>query len=392
MFEARGEFLACVESGDAAMSGQALPWLTVSVRGLLAGTALMLAQPAIAAPAEKPKLPDAAVAMQQQHARWVAAFNGWRNADWTWRGEKEDEAAARRSTTLLILPTPTPVLSRQRRLDGRSIVISSGLIALMEELLLAEAVYDKWFGRPVGRDPSDECFRSYANIVRDAVETNLVAPLDQPSNAVRAWPRFAAVVENRKRAEFSGTGAVRSVDDPRSGCESVTLPMLRTTAMRRQVEESVDSLALWLFTRQNLELSRLPPIVPSKRAEVPAKAGSDPVSPVPAATVAKGVHVARVVTEKKADIVSAGSSAPPAPNEQAEITCASVGGAPPATPLLPRAVSELPIAASAPKVLDVKERVRLAVCSSGRSHLRTADWLLEKSWLFDRGSSPPAKL
>jgi len=266
---------------------------------------------------------------QKQHTRWIASFNCWRGAKHTWNDETQDEVDLRKDTRLLILASQTPLLKRQRHLDGRTMVISSGLIVLLDELLLAEAVSDPLLpsssSAPGAQARRPDCFDAFATHVLEVAGRNRDATPHEP---LTAWPRLTTSVEAGSAAKFGA-----NADD--GPCKTVTAARLRSPVTQARIAESADALALWLLTYQNLQLARLPALDPAKATK--------PCQPIIACLPA--------------------ASSPVAPAASASAAASYV---------------ESPL----------DERSRLAVRSTGRREPRTARWLLEHMPVFDAGSSP----
>lgn len=330
-------------------------------RAFIATATLLLAQPAISAPDDKPALPASVSASQQQHARWVAAFNGWRDAKRTWPQETAAEAEMRRETRLLIQPTPVPQLSRQRRLDGRALVISSGLIALLDDLLLAETAY------------GEKCLKAYGNRVLIAVNGNRQALNARASEPLAAWPRLSTLVEAGKADRISQQHDPDKRQDQAKPCQSVMPALLRSSDLHTRVADGADALALWLFTQQNLQLARLPPLeTPTPEgAAAPCPPAPDPAAKADKAQPTKHEWVAqqpstvqvRVQVQLQVQVEPSATACKPAD---------AVGG--------PENLLKM-----------LNERARKALTSTGRRELRTVAWLQNHMPLFDVGSSPPAK-
>lgn len=345
----------------------------------------LLVQPVLAASNDKP-VPSAGVLIsQQQHARWVTAFNGWRSAKRTWPGETDTEAELRHDTRLLILPTPTPVLSRQRWLDGRAFVLSSGLIALLDEMLLAEAVSDA-LGSVVtpSLKPHATCFDAYGQRVLVVLNLNRDTRNLRPPEPLSVWPRLTKLVEVGKAhtigeayaTEEARTGredkkdrrTAKTGDDVTGGpCKTVTSALLLSGATQAQVADSADTLALWLFTQQNLQLARLPSVDPPKTDE--------------SASAAKPCIPTSTSSSKTAQAVPEGGKALQKNQELAATVASTVQAR--------ASVACPPAAVTSQSSLD--ERVRIAVSSTGRRETKTTEWLRKNMWLFDAGSSPIIK-
>lgn len=313
---------------------------------------VLLVQPAGAVQQDKLALPPAVSSSQKQVARWTAAYVGWRGATWTWPGETEREASLRRDTRLLVVPTPAPILNTQRRLDGRAVVISVGLIALLDELLLAEIVsgLDQPAASPLAQAP-EACFDHYARELLVVTDRNRGAMKAKPPEPLQAWPRLTALVD-AGRAE--------------GACKSLTSAMLRSASTQQALAASTDALALWVLTRQNLLLAALPRIEPPSWSPGLAAAGS----------AGLGASGPANLQQKAAP------DAPKAPQSESAIEHAPVA-------CLPED------GASASGAQDAGHRARLAVCVTGRPDLRTAQWLFHHVSFFggdstrQAGSAPP---
>ena len=187
-------------------------------------------------------VPPAVQAARSQQQRWIAAFNGWRTAPRdAARAEPEADAERRREMRLLLLPTATPLLGVQRRLDGSAILVSAGLVAVVEELLLAEAV----------TGTTSACFDRYAAQVATRVALNRSALAQHPAPPLRASPRFADMVDGSK---------------PGRPCAGL---VLRSAAATARAAAAADALLGWLFTWQHRRLlagaSAPPPAAPPLR-------------------------------------------------------------------------------------------------------------------------------
>lgn len=334
---------------------------------LVAVVAGLSVAPTAAGPATAVTSPAEVTASQRQLARWVAAFNGWRAAKHTWSGESGDEAELRRETRLLILPTTTPLLSGQRRLDGRAIVLSAGLVAVLDELLLAELLA----GGPPGRD----CFAAYGNRVLVVLSTNRDAVGRNPPGSVQAWPRLSTWIARREGdpviyapADPARTGppAIAShSDEAVPPCRSITRAQLHSSQTQAMLAESTDGLAQWLFTHQSLQLAALPSLHPSKQGAVTSAAAAE-CQDRPGAAFQQ--------------VAAAKSMSPPVPiHVQVQLAIPTVA------PCGTHAPSAVPTG-----VPNTAERSREAVTSSGRRMLQTTDWLHRHLWILTPPGLPPA--
>ncbi|WP_218511110.1 hypothetical protein [Variovorax sp. dw_308] len=330
---------------------QRLP--TLCRRVLPVAVTLLLAQ-AGGAQAEgsdkPPPLPTQVSAAGQQYQRWAAAFAAWRAAATASSWESPREAAIRKATRLSVIPTPTPLLGTQRRLDGHAIVVSMGLIALLDELLLAEAT-------------STGCFDGYANEVADVLNgnqrearayTEALAKSAQgipttgdkgqpvralPATPVNAWPRLG------DRIGKAGTA-----------CENVKPAALQSASTRAWITKNADSVPLWVLTRQVAILAADPAIE----------------TPVP-----------------KPDVPSASSQASQAPNAQAPAPAPVPPPWPSPSPAKAACLDEIAAAAKAAAAATVattvppSQRAHLALCTTEHNdQLRTLKWLQTNAGLL----------
>ncbi|MEJ8827148.1 hypothetical protein WKW80_35055 [Variovorax humicola] len=311
------------------MTGATLPpcrqhRLPTSWRGVLpVAVALLLAQPggARAEGGDKPPpLPTQVSAAGQQYVRWAATFAAWRAGATASSSESPREAAIRKSTRLHVVPTPAPLLGTQQRLDGHAIVVSTGLITLLHELLLAEATssgcFDGYAGEVVAvLDGNQKAARDYAVALRDATQGipatgNRGQPVRAlPATPVNAWPRLG------DRIGQAGTA-----------CENVKPAALQSAATRAWVNNNADSLALWVLTHQVAVLAADPAIdTPAPRPDVaPATSQtrgapdtqahapqSAPPTPWPAPSPAKAACLEEIAATAKAAASTATTPVPP---------------------------------------------------------------------------------
>jgi hypothetical protein len=215
--------------------------------------AAVAAEPAVSTATKTGKLslPTSVLDSVRLHERWMTAFNGWRNAKSTWPGETMREANLRRETQLLILPSPVPLMGAQRRNDGRAIVVSSGLIALVQELTLAETVQL--------RSTSADCFDSYGQIALTSIKKNHFARSNAPAGTPSALSRLTVLVDAGKAPEE---------------CQALTRAHLRSGTTTARVAAATDAVTLWLLTWQNLRLAALPELNPPSGPAEAASAAS----------------------------------------------------------------------------------------------------------------------
>lgn len=209
---------------------------------------------AIAVPAAEVAAPTApATASQRLQQRFTAAVEGWRRAVSKLPDQKPHEAQLVRELRVVVAPTPLPLLRVHRRLDGHTVIVSAGWLALLDELLRAEAVSE-------GAEGGDKhCLSGYAGAVMVVVRDNHDRAAKQPPQSLRAWPRLASLVE---------------AGDAPVGCRQVHPARLRSAAVQARVDKDADSVALWLLTRQAalLVAMRVPVQVDAAKAVAAANA------------------------------------------------------------------------------------------------------------------------
>lgn len=318
-------------------------------RALRGGVALLLAQSGVvlADANDKPPPPEQVSLAQQQYVRLTAAFAIWRTGDLASPSETPREASIRKAVRLRVVPTPTPLLATQRRLDGHAIVASLGLVALLDELLLAEATsqgcFDTYAGEVVGvLDANRRAAQAYAEALNKATQAVAgqegQANVDKtppvralPATPFNAWPRFGDRI-----------GKVRTA------CANVKPAALHSTATRASVANSFDSLALWLLTHQTAVLAQDPAI------ETPAPKPALPAASVPASKPA-----------------SAGPPTSPGPSRAKAACLQEIAAAAEAASAAWAASRTIPAS-------DPPRRADLALCTTERSNgLRTLAWLRE---------------
>lgn len=190
---------------------------------------------------------------QRLQQRFAAAVEGWRKAVVKHPDIKPHEALVR-ELRVVIAPTPLPLLRVQRRLDGSTLVVSAGLLMLVDELLRAEAV------SALVAD-SAGCLSSYEDRVMAVVQHNR-EHAGSPPRPLQAWPRLTSLVESGEAPE---------------ACSALTPGDLRSPAVKARVEADADAAAMWFLTRQAWLLIELP--LP---AAAPAPAADPMAGAVPA--------------------------------------------------------------------------------------------------------------
>ena len=170
-----------------------------------------------------------ATASQRLQQRFTDAVEGWRKAASKLPGQKPHEEQLMRDLRVIVAPTPLPLLRVHRRLDGHTAIVSAGWLALLEELLRAEAVSEGVEG------DEKHCLSGYADAVMVVVRDNRDRAAKQPPQPLRAWPRLASLIE---------------AGDAPFGCRQVHPARLRSAAVQARVDKAADSAAFWLLTRQ----------------------------------------------------------------------------------------------------------------------------------------------
>jgi hypothetical protein len=220
---------------------------------------------AFATPAAAPSdlnVPAKVLEQQDRQDRWIVSFNSWRSAKWVWPGETRQEGELRREMRLIILPTITPLLGAQRRLDGPVVVISSGLIAMIDELLLAETLQ--------GDNGDKGCFDLYGNHVMEVVRKNHAALREVPARHPSAWPRFRGLI-----------GSDRYL----AKCPKLKSYSLQNSASDGKHIAATTAMMLWMFNWHSIRLSKLPDLSPPPKPVEVASAAAN--AKETAATVAQ---------------------------------------------------------------------------------------------------------
>lgn len=195
---------------------------------------------------------------QRLQQRLAAAVEGWRKAVVKHPDIKPHEALVQ-ELRVVVAPTPLPLLRVQRRLDGSTLVVSAGLLMLLEELLRAEAA------SALVAD-SAGCLSSYEDRVMAVVQHNRerAGPASRP---LQAWPRLASLVESGQAPE---------------ACKALTPADLRSPALKARVQTDADAATMWFLTRQAWLLIELPlpPLAVSTPTAAPAAASETATVPV----------------------------------------------------------------------------------------------------------------
>lgn len=213
-----------------------------------------------AAAADKAATSVRASDSQRLQQRFVVAAEGWRKVAVTLPEIKAHEALVR-DLRIVVAPTAVPSLRVQRRLSGSTILVSVGWLALLDELLRAEAVSTLVPGNA-------DCLSSYAGKVKTVLQDNRER-VKHPPRPLQAWPRLAPLIEAGDKPE---------------GCKVLTPHDLRSPAIGARTEDDGDAAILWLLTRQAALLIAL--AVPEARAGSSAPAIEHGATPAAASELA----------------------------------------------------------------------------------------------------------
>lgn len=178
---------------------------------------------------------------QRLQQRFSAAVEGWRKAAKKMPDQQSHEAELVRELRVVVAPTAVPLLRTQRQLDGHTVIVSAGWLALLDELLHAEAVPQH------EKDGKKECLSGYEASLEVALRANRKRAADEPPHS---WPRLAQWLE--------------SGDAPKD-CSKLKYAQLRSPTVQARVDQAADTVVLWLLTRQAALLVALP--VPQQKAE-----------------------------------------------------------------------------------------------------------------------------
>lgn len=189
--------------------------------------------------------PPAHVAPAQRlQQRFSAAVEGWRKVAKKMPDQQSHEAELVRELRVVVAPTAVPLLRTQRQLDGHTVIVSAGWLALLDELLRAEAVPQH------EKDGKKECLSGYEASLMVALRANRDRAAKEPPQALHSWPRLAQWLE-------SGDAPER--------CSKLESAQLRSPAVQARVDQAADTVVLWLLTGQAALLVALP--VPEQKAE-----------------------------------------------------------------------------------------------------------------------------
>jgi hypothetical protein len=197
-------------------------------------------------------------ASQRLQQRFTAAVDGWRKAVSKLPDQEPHEAQLVRELRVVVAPTPLPLLRVQRRLDGYTFIVSAGWLALLDELLRAEAV----------SDGKRDCLSRYLAKVGGALRDNRDRAAKEVPEAPHALPRLATWLESRETPE---------------DCRKLSA-RLRSAAVQARADEYADTAVLWLLTRQAALLVSLP--IPPAASDPGAPKDTAPASPRARATTA----------------------------------------------------------------------------------------------------------
>lgn len=243
-----------------------------------------------------------ATASQRLQQRFTAAAEGWRKAVLKLPGAMPHEAELVRELRVVVAPTPVPLLRVQRRLDGHTVIVSAGWLALLDQLLRAEAVSHG------AADEGTDCLSGYSGKLMAVVRQNRdrAAEAQQPR---QAWPRLAVLVES---------GAAPT------GCTHLKSADLQRPALQAQVDKDANAAAFWLLTHQAALLVALPvpPAVPASGASASEKAAA----PAPADEVTLRLRPPRsawLFLAPPAPAASAASTPPSKPTAAAALSAAA---------------------------------------------------------------------
>jgi hypothetical protein len=180
-----------------------------------------------------------ATASQRLQQRFVASVEGWRKTAPKLSDKKPPESPPAHEAQLLrelrvvVAPTAVPVLRVQRRGDGHTLIVSAGWLALLDELLRAEAAYTM---PPAG---GTRCFDDYVDQVLAVVYDNGERASRQQPQPLQAWPpaRRAAASAARAGLPWRRLVELHLGDEAAGHAGHVSRPFLRrrsvlTTSVR----------------------------------------------------------------------------------------------------------------------------------------------------------------
>lgn len=205
-------------------------------------------QASLAAAADTPATAPPPSASQRLQQRFAAAVESWRKAVVKHPEVKPHDTLVR-DFRVVVAPTPVPLLRLQPRLDGATLVLSTGWLMLLDELLRAEAA-------SVLVADNAGCLRGYQNLVLAAVQDNRDRAI-HPPRPLQAWPRLSSLIDAGDKPE---------------GCQALLPSDLRSPALRSRTAADADATVLWLLTRQIALLAPLAaPVAASEQADLLAQ-------------------------------------------------------------------------------------------------------------------------
>ena len=244
--------------------------------------------------AETASPPAVATPSQRLHQRFAASVEGWRKAAPKLSDKQPQEPQAAHEPQLLrelrvvVAPTAVPLLRVQRRIDGHTLIVSAGWLALLDELLQAQAAY------AMAPGAGERCPHDYLQSVLAVVRDNRDRASKETPQPLQAWPRFASWLAS---------------DDTRAECRRIKPSVLRSATVEAQVIEGADTAALWLLTRQAARLAALPVPKPS----TPAASGANAAPAATTDDAALAVRVAFATPAVSAQTAPADAAVAPSP-------------------------------------------------------------------------------
>jgi hypothetical protein len=228
-------------------------------------------------------------ASQCLQQRFFAAVEGWRKLAKKMPEQQSHEADLVRELRVVVAPTAVPLLRTQRQLDGHTVIVSAGWLALLDELLRAEAVPQH------EKDGKKECLSGYQSSLELALRANRDRAANEPPQALHSWPRLAQWLES------GGAPAA---------CSKLKSTQLRSPAVQTRVDQAGDSVVLWLLTRQAARLVALPLPLPQPKAGSSATGSAEAVRWTCSAPVAARAAAAASAPSQAASPSTAARSDP----------------------------------------------------------------------------------
>ena len=289
---------------------------------ILAAALLSLAAGAATA-AEAASAPAAASPSQRLQQRFVASVEGWRKTAPKLTDKKPTESPPAHEAQLLrelrvvVAPTAMPLLRVQRRGGGHTLIVSAGWLALLDELLRAEAAYEAANAMVPGS--GEHCPRAYLQSVLAVLGSNRVRADEETPQPLQAWPRLASWLE---------------AGDTPTDCKRIKPSLLRSAPVELQVSEAADAASLWLLTRQAAQLAEMRVPEPAAAASAAARANAaggaakdDAASGWRLSCNALATHPAASAPPPAAMQMACSASAAPAATAAAAKTVSKPGGA-----------------------------------------------------------------